>query len=61
MIQVVEGQLGFQYFPPGQHPLHQGPHSQLAGYGQGLVQMSTSDHRFGEVYQGLRRNECANV
>ena len=27
-----------QYLPPGQHPLHQRPHAQLAGDGQGLVQ-----------------------
>ena len=30
--------LGFQYIPPRQHALHQGPHAQLAGDGQGLVQ-----------------------
>ena len=30
--------LRFQYIPPGQNPLHQGPHAQLAGDGQGLVQ-----------------------
>ena len=30
--------LRFQDVPSGQHPLHQGPHAQLAGEGQGLVQ-----------------------
>ena len=30
--------LRFQHLPPGQHPLHQGPHTQLAGDGQRLVQ-----------------------
>ena len=30
--------LRSQNLPPGQHPLHQGPHTQLAGDGQGLVQ-----------------------
>ncbi len=32
------GQLRPQYLPPGEHPLNQGPHAQLAGDGQGLVQ-----------------------
>ncbi len=27
-----------QNLSPGQHPFHQGPHAQLAGDGQGLVQ-----------------------
>ena len=27
-----------QYLPSGQHPLHQRPHAQLAGDGQGLIQ-----------------------
>ncbi len=31
-------QLRSQYLPPRQHPLHQGPHAQLAGDAQGLVQ-----------------------
>ena len=30
--------LGLQYLPPGQDPLHQRPHAQFAGNGQGLVQ-----------------------
>ena len=30
--------LRLQYLPPGQHPLHQRPHAQLAGDGQGLVE-----------------------
>ena len=30
--------LSPQYLPPRQHSLHQGPHAQLAGDGQGLVQ-----------------------
>ena len=32
------GLLGPENLPPRQHPLHQGPHAQLAGDGQGLVQ-----------------------
>ncbi len=33
-----KGVLGFEDVPPGQHPLHQRPHAQFAGDGQGLVQ-----------------------
>ena len=31
-----------QFLPPGQHPLHQGPHAQLAGDGEGLDQANSS-------------------
>ncbi len=34
--------LSPQYLPPGQHPLHQWPHAQLAGNGQRLVQQGHS-------------------
>ncbi len=34
----VRPSLCLQYIPPRQHPLHQRPHAQLAGDGQGLVQ-----------------------
>ncbi len=37
-IPGIANSLGFQNVPPGQHPLHQGPHAQLAGDGKGLVQ-----------------------
>ena len=38
--------LRLKYLPPSQHPLHQGPHPQLTGDGQGLVQQG---HGFGPV------------
>jgi len=34
----LAGRLCSEDFPPGQHSLHQGPHAQFAGDGQGLVQ-----------------------